>query len=94
MMRLDLWLGKVCLLKTRSQAKNGCQSGKILLDGKAVKESYTLRGDEVLTIAFSHKEIRVKVLAIPAGNVAKKSASEYYEILEEIPIDPKSGLDL
>ena len=30
-LRLDVWLSKVCLVRSRSQAKAGCHSGKILL---------------------------------------------------------------
>ncbi|MBM4116380.1 RNA-binding S4 domain-containing protein [bacterium] len=82
-MRLDVWLHRVCLLKSRNQAKQGCQSGHILLDGQPVKESRELRGDEELTLRFPRRELRVRVLAIPTGNLAKRDAAACYALLEE-----------
>lgn len=82
-MRLDVWLHKVCLLKSRNQAKQGCQSGHILLDGQPVKESRELRGGEELTLRFPRRELRLRVLTIPAGNLAKRDAPGCYELLGE-----------
>lgn len=84
-MRLDLWLSKVRLLKSRSQAKSGCHSGRILLGGAPVKESRELRGGEEITLVFPQRELRLRVLVIPAGNVAKREAPSCYELLEERP---------
>ena len=74
-MRLDVWLSKVCLLKTRSMAKKGCQSGSILVDGAAAKESRKLRPGDVVTVMG--REYRV--LELPEGNVAKREAGRCYE---------------
>ena len=82
-MRLDQWLSKVCLLKSRSQAKNGCQSGKITLAGASVKESHEVQVGELVEILFPGKALTVGVLQIPTGNVSRKQAPDYYEILEE-----------
>ena len=86
-MRLDVWLHKVCLLKSRSQAKNGCRNGKILLEGKAVKESHSLKPGERVTLIFPRRETELKVLELPAGNVSKKDAPSYYELLNETDRD-------
>ena len=74
-MRLDVWLHKVCLLKSRSMAKKGCQAGRILVDGEPAKESRQLRPGE--RVILPGRE--VKVLEIPQGNVAKKDGGRYYE---------------
>ena len=82
-MRLDLWLSKVCLLRSRSQAKSGCHSGRILLGGAPVKESRELHGGEEITLIFPQREIRLRVLVIPGGNVSKRDAPSCYELLED-----------
>ena len=74
-MRLDVWLSKVCLLKTRSMAKKGCQAGRILVDGEPARESRQLHPGQRVTLP----DREVKVLEIPEGNVAKKDAGKYYE---------------
>jgi len=86
--RLDVWLSKVCLVKSRSQAKAGCHSGKIRLGEGAAKESHELRPGEEITLEFPQRELRLRVLAIPAGNVAKREADSYYEILSDRPRAP------
>lgn len=86
-MRLDVWLHKVCLLKSRSQAKNGCRSGKILLEGKAVKESHNLKVGERITLVFPRRELELKVLELPTGNVSKKDAPTYFKLLSETDRD-------
>ena len=82
-MRIDVWLSKVCLLKSRSQAKNGCQGGRILLDGLPVKESHELRPGEEITLRLPNREVLVRVREIPTGNVSRKDAALYYEVIDD-----------
>ncbi len=82
-MRVDVWLGKVCLLRSRSQAKSACQSGRVRLDDKALKESHELRGGEILTLELPLRDLHLRVLELPAGNVARRDAPDYYEILSD-----------
>ena len=86
-MRLDVWLKKVLLVKSRSQAKNGCQSGKILLAGETVKESRSLREGDELTLHLPSKVVEIRVIALPGGNVSRKQAAEFYEVLSEKRVD-------
>jgi len=92
-MRLDLWLKRVCLVKSRSLAKRGCQSGDILLDQAPVKESHALRVGEILILRFPSRELEIEVLSVPEGNVAKKDAGMHYRILNETAKeDPRAGI--
>lgn len=84
-MRLDVWLSKVCLVRSRSQAKAGCRAGKILLGGLAVKESHELRPGEEITLLLPQRALLLRVREIPGGNVAKRDAPAYYELIEERP---------
>ncbi len=84
-MRIDQWLSKICLVKSRSQAKKGCQSGLIMLDGESVKESHELRSGEEITLTLPSKELRLRVLEIPTGNVSKRDADRYFELVSETP---------
>lgn len=84
-MRIDVWLNKVCLLKSRSQAKNGCRAGRILLAGESVRESQELRPGDLLTLQLPEREIQIRVLVIPTGNVAKRDAERFYELIAEGP---------
>ncbi|MBC8366786.1 hypothetical protein H8E52_05180 [bacterium] len=94
-MRLDIWLKQVCLVKSRSLAKRGCQSGDILLSGEPVKESHSLRVNEILSLSFPARRLEIRVAAIPEGNVPKKSAPDFYEVLSDERLereDPRDGI--
>jgi ribosomal 50S subunit-recycling heat shock protein len=94
-LRLDIWLKRVCLVKSRSLAKRGCQSGDILLAGQSVKESHSLRVDEILSLTFPARRLEIRVADIPEGNVSKKSAPDFYEVLKEERLekeDPRDGI--
>jgi len=78
-MRLDVFLKKTCLIKTRNQAKVMCEKGYILLNGKKSKPSKDIKESDI--IAYNNKNI--KILKIPTGNVSKKKAEEYYKVIEQ-----------
>ena len=47
-MRVDAWLDVACLYKTRSEAKRGCEGGKIEVNGEHAKPHRILReGDRI-----------------------------------------------
>ena len=47
-MRVDAWLDVACLYKTRSEAKRGCEGGKVEVNGEHAKPHRALReGDRV-----------------------------------------------
>jgi ribosome-associated heat shock protein Hsp15 len=42
-MRVDAWLDVACLYKTRSEAKRGCEGGKVEVNGDNAKPHRILR---------------------------------------------------
>lgn len=86
-MRIDLWLKKVCLLKSRSLAKSGCRNGRILLGGVETRESRQVSAGDEITLCFPQRIVCLEVLDIPRGNVARRDAGKYYRILSENPPD-------
>lgn len=68
--------------KTRMAAKRLCDTGKVLLAGKALKPSHELEGGETLEALLPMKEMKLRVLEIPSGkSVAKPDRSRYFSIL-------------
>jgi ribosome-associated heat shock protein Hsp15 len=78
--RLDVWLDVACLAKTRSQAKELCDGGRVEVNGARAKSHRTVRvGDRIrITVSpFLTREIVVKeVLGV---GVAKARARELYD---------------
>lgn len=79
-MRIDKFLKVSRILKRRSMANEACSGGRVSVNGKSVKPSYSLKvGDEV-EIAFGEGALRFKVLNLKE-TVKKDEAANLYEIL-------------
>ena len=79
-MRLDVFLKKTCIVKTRNQAKVLCERGRILLNGSKAKSSKEVKQGDIII----HNDKKIRILKIPAGNINKKKAEEYYEIIKQV----------
>ena len=79
-MRIDKFLKVSRILKRRSVANEACSGGRVSVNGKSVKPSYSLKvGDEV-EIAFGEGALKFKVLNLKE-TVKKDDAATLYEIL-------------
>ena len=79
-MRIDKFLKVARILKRRSVANEACSGGRVSVNGKSVKPSYSLKvGDEV-EIAFGEGALKFKVLNLKE-TVKKDEAATLYEIL-------------
>lgn len=86
-MRLDLLLNKLCLTKTRSIAKNACDKGLVKVNSKPAKASEKIREGDLISLSLYGYRHEMKILTIPSGNVAKKDAGDYFEMLSREPIE-------
>ncbi len=80
-MRVDLLMNKLCLVKTRSIAKKACDNNAIRVNGKIAKGSLEIReNDQIDYDLFGYKTV-IKIVQLPEGNVSKKDAPSFYEII-------------
>ncbi len=63
-MRLDKYLKVSRLIKRRTIAREACDSGRVLLNGKAAKASLEVKVDDIIEINFGNKSVKVQVLEI------------------------------
>jgi ribosomal 50S subunit-recycling heat shock protein len=79
-MRIDKFLKVSRILKRRSVANEACSGGRVAVNGKDVKPSYSLKvGDEV-EIRFGEGSLKFKVLILKE-TVKKEEAQTLYEII-------------
>jgi ribosome-associated heat shock protein Hsp15 len=79
-MRLDAWLDVACLYKTRSEAKRGCEGGKVEVNGEHAKPHRALReGDRIrISRGFGqHQDVIVRILI--DQHVKKAEARALYD---------------
>ena len=79
-MRLDKYLKNSRIIKRRTIAKEACEQGRVLVNGKVAKPGLDLKIDDIIEIVFGTKELKVKVLTMPE-NVRKDDAQDLYEVI-------------
>ena len=82
-MRLDLFLKKTCVLPQRSLAKEACDTGAVLVNGRAAKAGQDVRAGDIVRLQLAHRDLEVRILDVPRGNVAKREAGRYVETLRD-----------
>ena len=78
--RLDIWLDVACLARTRSQAKELCDGGKVEVNGNRAKPNRTVRAGDRLAVTFGPgRRCELMVLEVGEAHVSKARAREMYE---------------
>ncbi|MBE6760220.1 MAG: RNA-binding S4 domain-containing protein [Ruminococcaceae bacterium] len=79
-MRLDKYLKVSRIIKRRTVANDACDGGRVSVNGKQVKPSYTVKIGDIIEIAFGERKIRARITQI-SEVVRKENASDMYEII-------------
>lgn len=82
-MRLDSYLSEVRLIKRRTQAKEACERGLVLLDGKVAKAGKEVKAGQIITINFASRIVEAEIVSIPSSNVRKQEAKDFYKLIRE-----------
>lgn len=80
-MRIDKFLKVSRILKRRTVAKEACDAGKIVVNGKEVKPSYTVKTGDVVELCYASGTVKFRVLEVKE-NVRKDEAQSLFEIVQ------------
>ncbi len=80
-MRIDKYLKVSRLVKRRTVANEVADAGRVSVNGRAVKASYTVKIGDEIEIAFGNRIIKAKVLSVTEQK-GKDVAREMYELME------------
>jgi len=86
-MRIDIVLNKLCIVKTRSIAKNACDKKAIILNDKPAKASNETNIGDIIQCNMFGFITTIRLIEIPEGNVAKKDVMKYYEIISREKVE-------
>lgn len=78
-LRLDKYLWAIRLFKTRSQAAEACDKGKVKHNGENAKASRTVHAGDAYEVKTENKKWLIKVAALLDHRVQYKEAITYYE---------------
>lgn len=87
-MRLDVYLHKVCILRSRTLAKEACDRGKVRLNGEPAKASREVEAGDRVRLDLGARILELEVVAVPGGQISRKDAHEYYRVSAEERFEP------
>lgn len=79
-MRLDKFLKVSRLIKRRTVANEACDAGKILVNQKVARASYSVKEQDVIEINIGNKPLKVRVKKI-LEHANKENVTEMYEVI-------------
>lgn len=80
-MRIDKYLKVSRLIKRRTLANEVADAGRISVNGRPVKASYSVKVGDEIEIAFGQRPVRVRVVSLDAPT-GKDVAREMYTVIE------------
>lgn len=81
-MRLDKFLKVSRLIKRRTVANEVSDSGRVYVNGNPAKPSKQLKIGDEISIEYSNRKLKAKVIKIPENNVSIQEAPTLYEIIQ------------
>jgi ribosomal 50S subunit-recycling heat shock protein len=85
-LRLDVLLHRLCVTRSRSEAKNACDSGAVLVQGRPAKASEAVAVGSTITVRFPRRLLVLELDQLPPKSTSKQSAREMYRVLRDEPI--------
>ncbi|HET8657360.1 MAG TPA: S4 domain-containing protein [Longimicrobiaceae bacterium] len=82
-LRVDVLLHRLCLTRSRSEAKAACDSGAVLVAGRPAKASQAVDAGERITIRYPRRTLEIELGALPPKSTSKKAAREMYRVLRD-----------
>ena len=84
-LRVDVLLHRLCLTRSRSEAKAACDSGAVLVNGTEARASREVTPGTEVTIRFPRRTLQIRVVELPGKSTSRKMARELYEVLQDEP---------
>lgn len=81
-MRLDKYLKVSRVIKRRTLANEVADAGRVLVNGKPAKASYTVKPGDIIEVTFGNRPVKIRVLS-DVEQKGKDVAREMFEIIEE-----------
>ena len=80
-MRLDKHLKVSRVIKRRTLANEVADAGRVLVNGKPAKASYTVKIGDIIEVTFGNRPVKIRVLSA-VEQKGKDVAREMFEVIE------------
>ena len=80
-MRLDKYLKVSRVIKRRTLANEVADAGRVLVNGKPAKASYTVKIGDIIEVTYGNRPVKIRVLS-DVEQKGKDVAREMFEVIE------------
>ena len=80
-MRLDKYIKVSRVIKRRTLANEVADAGRVLVNGKPAKASYTVKIGDIIEVTFGNRPVKIRVLS-DIEQKGKDVAREMFEVIE------------
>lgn len=80
-MRLDKYLKVSRVIKRRTLANEVADAGRVLVNGKPAKASYTVKIGDIIEVTFGNRPVKIRVLS-DVEQKGKDVARDMFEVIE------------
>lgn len=84
-LRVDVLLHRLCLTRSRSEAKAACDSGAVLVDGVNARASREVSPGAAIAIRFPRRTLELELLELPGKSTSRKAARDLYRVVRDEP---------
>lgn len=85
---MDVLLHRLCITRSRNEAKSACDSGAVEVDGSPARASRDVTSGSTVTIHFPRRTLAFEVIALPGKSTSKKAARELYNVIRDDRPEP------
>ncbi len=82
-LRVDVLLHRLCLTRSRNEAKTACEAGAVSLNGRNARPSDTVLAGARIEVRYPARTLELELVELPGKNVSKKAARDLYRVLRE-----------
>ena len=77
--RIDLFLKTSRLVKRRAVAREMCDAGRVLVNGREARPAKEVKQGDAVTLSFPSRSVELEILVVPLSS-KKRAEEELYRI--------------
>jgi ribosomal 50S subunit-recycling heat shock protein len=82
-LRIDVLLHRLCLTRSRSEAKSACDAGAVSLNGRSARASDSVAPGARIAIRYPVRTLEIELAELPGKNTSRKAARELYRVVRD-----------
>ncbi len=85
---MDVLLHRLCLTRSRNEAKTACDAGAVTVDARPARPSDSVLPGARIAIAYPWRLLEIELLILPGKSTSKKAARDMYRVLRDEKREP------